>query len=161
MLASRGAISALPNSPYFYKRKRSGKSATTTREGVVSPGVTTGHELLRAALIGYQHQLDQLDVKIAEMRGQIGGKGSGPTSTPTTAASPGINPGAGRRTMSASARRKIATGQKRRWAEFHKARRKEGPPPKRRKMSAAGRERIAAATRKRWAEYRKQKKART
>jgi len=45
-----------------------------------------------------------------------------------------------RRTMSASARRKIAEAQKKRWAKFP-----------RRKMNASARAKIAAAARARWA----------
>ncbi len=68
--------------------------------------------------------------------------------------------------MSASARRKIATAQKKRWAEYHKtgapakatAAAKEAPA-KKRKLSAAGRKRIIEATKKRWAEFRAQKAA--
>jgi hypothetical protein len=50
----------------------------------------------------------------------------------------------GRRTMSASARKRIAAAQRLRWA-------KQKGTKVRRKMSAAGRARIAAAARKRWA----------
>jgi hypothetical protein len=54
-----------------------------------------------------------------------------------------------KRTMSATARRRIAADQRKRWAEAKKA---TGTPVKKakRKMSAAGRKRIAEATRKRW-----------
>jgi len=103
--------------------------------------VTTDHELLQAALVGYQHCLDEIEGKMAEIRGQI-------AITPTSA------PGPGRRKMSASARRRIAAGQKRRWAKFHKD---KPAPGKKRKMSAAGRKRIVEATKKRWAEYRAQR----
>lgn len=52
------------------------------------------------------------------------------------------------RTMSASARRKIAAAQKARWAKV-----KTGNPDQKpkRKMSAAGRKKIAAAAKARWA----------
>jgi hypothetical protein len=55
------------------------------------------------------------------------------------------------RTMSTSARRKIAAAQKARWAKVKAGKAdKSGQKPKR-KMSAAGRARIAAAAKARWA----------
>jgi hypothetical protein len=59
-----------------------------------------------------------------------------------------------KRTMSASARRKISLAQKARWAKQNG----QAPKPKH-KMSAAGRKRIAAASRARWAAFRAAKKA--
>jgi len=72
----------------------------------------------------------------------------------------------GRRTLSASARRRISLAQKKRWA---KARNGSQPavaiasaPAKRtRKISAAGKKRIAAAARARWAKFRAAKKRQT
>jgi hypothetical protein len=59
-----------------------------------------------------------------------------------------------RRTLSASARRRISLAQKARWA------RAKGHAPKpRRTISAAGRKRIAAAQRRRWAKVKAGKKA--
>jgi hypothetical protein len=52
----------------------------------------------------------------------------------------------GRRTLSASARKKISLAQKARWAKANG----QAPKPKR-TISAAGRRRIAAAQRARWA----------
>jgi|SRR5580700_8374393 hypothetical protein len=89
--------------------------------------------LLQAALIGYQHQQDQVEAKIAEIRSQLGEKG------------------VARKPMSPA-----SAGQHKRWAAVKLA---EQPAPKKRKMSAAGRKRIADATRKRWAEYRAKKAA--
>jgi hypothetical protein len=62
----------------------------------------------------------------------------------------GAKPTGRRRTMPASARRKIALAQKARWAK------QKGKP--RRTMSAAGRRRIAAAQRARWAKVKAQQK---
>ena len=100
------------------------------------------NELLRAALVGYQHQYDQIEAKMAEIRGQMG-----------TAPAPVSGPR--RRKMSASTRLKMAAAQKRRWAGLHEG--QGAAPRQKRKMSAAGRKRIAEATRKRWAEYLAQK----
>lgn len=58
-----------------------------------------------------------------------------------------------RRTLSASARRRISLAQKARWAKANG----RVPKPKR-TISVAGRKRIAAAQRTRWAKVRAQKK---
>lgn len=113
-------------------------------------------ELLRAALVGYQHQVSVLTDRIAEIKQQLGSQSSDGAVKPVADTS--------KRQVSAAGRRRMADAQKRRWAAFHD---KNGTPAKKasgkgqgkRKMSAAGRERIAAATRKRWAAYRAQKAA--
>jgi len=56
--------------------------------------------------------------------------------------------GSSRRTMSASARRKISLAQKARWAKQRTAKPKHT-------ISAAGRKRIAAAQRARWAKVKR------
>jgi cell division septum initiation protein DivIVA len=114
-------------------------------------------ELLEAALIGFQHKRDQVEQKIAELRSQIGGH---PASGPAPAAASGAS-APKKRTMSASARRRIALAQKKRWAVYKAAHgtKTVAPKPKKRVISAAGRARIVAATKKRWAAYRKAKKA--
>jgi hypothetical protein len=55
------------------------------------------------------------------------------------------------RTMSTSARRKIAAAQKARWAKVKGAKAENPDQKPKRKMSAAGRARIAAAAKARWA----------
>ena len=67
-----------------------------------------------------------------------------------------------RRTLSASARKRISLAQKARWAKRNakgQVQRKRGSKPsgKRRKLSAKSRAKIAAAQRARWAKVRKQK----
>jgi len=113
------------------------------------------NEILEAALIGFQHQRDQIQQKIAELQSRIGGQ---PASQPAAAAAKA--PAGKKRTMSASARRRIALAQKKRWAAF-KAQHKTAaaPKPQKRKLSAAGRARIVAATKKRWAAFRKSQEA--
>jgi hypothetical protein len=76
---------------------------------------THDHALLEAALIGYQHQAQQLAEKIAEIKQQLGGKSAAPAAKTATASAP-----AKKRTMSAAARKRIAAAQKKRWAEYHK-----------------------------------------
>jgi hypothetical protein len=58
--------------------------------------------------------------------------------------------------MSAAARERIATAQRKRWAAYHKG---QKAPAQKRQLSPAARKRIADATRKRWAAYRAQKAA--
>jgi hypothetical protein len=73
---------------------------------------TNDHALLEAALIGYQHQREQIDAKIAELRQELGGK------SPAAARAPA--PSGKKRQMSAAARKRIAAAQRKRWAEYHK-----------------------------------------
>jgi hypothetical protein len=63
--------------------------------------------------------------------------------------------------MSASARRRIALAQKKRWAVYkaEHGTKTAAPKPHKRVISAAGRARIIAATKKRWAAYRKAQEA--
>jgi len=75
---------------------------------------TTDHALLEAALIGYRHQREQIDAKIAELRKEIGGK------PPAAAKAPAPAVTGKKRQMSAAARKRIAAAQKKRWAEYHK-----------------------------------------
>jgi serine phosphatase RsbU (regulator of sigma subunit) len=74
---------------------------------------TNDHALLEAALIGYQHQAEQIAEKIAVIRHQLSGKST--SAAPKAAAAP-----AKKRSMSAAARKRIAAAQKKRWAEYHK-----------------------------------------
>jgi hypothetical protein len=67
---------------------------------------------LEMALIGYQIEKQKIDEKIREIASRL--KGEAPQ-----AAAPEKAPGK-RRVMSASARRRIAKAQKKRWAEHRK-----------------------------------------
>jgi hypothetical protein len=69
--------------------------------------------LLRAALIGYENQLAQIDKAMADIRRQLRLTGSAGTAP----AQPG------RRAMSAAARKRIAAAQKKRWAAYRKNKR--------------------------------------
>jgi len=110
-------------------------------------------EILQAAIIGLQHESSRIDEKIAEIRARIGGTNRAVTTD-------GNKP-VRKRALSASARRRIAAAQRRRWATFRKT--GQGTEPvkqqkpakaKKRNISAAGKKRIAEATRKRWAAFR-------
>jgi hypothetical protein len=59
--------------------------------------------------------------------------------------------------MSAAARKRIGTAQRKRWAAVRKNHSlgKSAAAPKKRKLSAAGRRAIIEATRKRWAAVRR------
>ena len=73
---------------------------------------------LRAALVGYQNQLAQIEQAMADLRRRIkkapgGGTGTAPAQRT-------------KRTMSAAARRRIAAAQKKRWAAYKKAKSAKG-----------------------------------
>jgi len=104
--------------------------------------------IIEAAIYGFEAQKRALDAQIAELRAML-------SNAPAEAATI-TNPGHPRRKISVAARKKMAAGQRKRWANVkgevaHAA--PASPKPKR-KLSAAGRAAIAAATKKRWAAYR-------
>ena len=109
--------------------------------------------ILEAALVGYQHQIEEIEAKMSEIRRQLGNPDAEAEPTAET------EPKAKRRSMTAAARRRISAAQKKRWADFHKTQDEPALPKKKRVLSAAGRKRIADATRKRWAEHRAKKAA--
>src|SRR5450432_2597533 len=109
-------------------------------------------DTLQAALVGCQHQIDDIHARIAEIRGalgfkvgfkvgvKIGVKGAVKRGVKTTAQS-GSGPTAGpRRKAGAAGRAKP-----------------EKPIKAKRRLSAAGRAAIVAATKKRWAALREEK----
>jgi hypothetical protein len=109
------------------------------------------------ALVGYTTQKAKIEAAIAEIRATLGSQAT-ELSKGVTGASP-ASPAGTRRAMSASARRRIAAAQKKRWADYH---REHGQPVKaKRKLSAAGRKAIADAARRRWEALRKAKSAAT
>ena len=77
--------------------------------------LTIDSSILEAALIGYQHQRDEIDVKMAEIRRQIGGQ------TPQASGSAGTVEAPRKRVLSAAARKRMGAAQRKRWAEFKKA----------------------------------------
>lgn len=115
--------------------------------------------VLEAALAGLQAQRERIFEQIAQVRGTLGQGASREVASSDAAVKPT------RRQMSASARRRIAEAQKKRWAAFNKSKAVAVPKkvagkaatPRRRKLSAAGRKAIAEAARKRWAEFREKK----
>ena len=107
-------------------------------------------QILTAAILGFEEQKRHIDVQIAELRAMLDG---GPTK-PTPAATP--EPLTRKRKISAAARRRMALGQKARWAKLKGESEPLAPAttdvakPKRR-ISVAGRKAISDATKRRWA----------
>jgi hypothetical protein len=111
-------------------------------------------EILEAALIGLAVKRSEIEEKMTELRRQIGGGSDGRPSSTGVDSAPAVK----KRTLSVSARKRIAAAQRKRWRELKNAQ-TEAAPVKKRKLSAAGRKRIIAATKKRWAEYKAKKAA--
>ncbi len=74
-------------------------------------------DLLRAALIGYEQKLAELEATIAGIKKQIGGGGA--PRKAAAVAPEGDKPAKKRRVMSPTARKRIADAQKKRWAAYH------------------------------------------
>jgi hypothetical protein len=114
------------------------------------PKLKMDRTILEAALVGLGHKMGEVTQKIAEIKQMLGGDGRTGVQTQGT-----------RRTMSAAARARIATAQRKRWAAQKKQQGQEPPAkqsaPMKRKISPAARKRMAEATRKRWAEFRAKK----
>ena len=108
--------------------------------------------LLSMALVGYESEKAKIEAVIAEIRAELAQRSPG---RPRAVASETAPASLRKRTMSTSARRRIAIAQKKRWAAFKKA--KATPVKPKRKLSAAGRKAIIEAVRKRWAAVRKAK----
>src|SRR6478672_13062859 len=93
-------------------------------------------EIINAAIEGFEAQKVRLDTQIADLRQML--EGGSPEAAATKEAGPG------KRKVSAAARRRMALGQKKRWAAIKGT--TESPshattlePSKKRKLSAAGR----------------------
>ncbi len=119
--------------------------------------------ILEMAIVGYGVQREKITAKIAHVQSQLDtARGGVQVTTGVDGATP-----VRRRTMSAAARGRIATAQKKRWAAFHKANGepaeaqpvKAQPAKSKRKLSAAGRRAVQDATRKRWAAFHKAQRA--
>jgi hypothetical protein len=106
-------------------------------------------EIIAAAIEGFESQKRRIDAQIGELRAMLtGGRTEGAVApeAPTR-----------KRKVSAAARRRMAEGQRKRWAAIKveskqpaSANRPEPAKPKR-KISAAGRRAISEATKRRWA----------
>jgi hypothetical protein len=113
-------------------------------------------EIIEAAILGFEQQKRNIDVRIAELREMLDGSPTKTKTATTPAASKEAAPR--KRTMSAAGRKAIAAAQRKRWAASHGE--SDGASVKvtrkaKRKLSAAGRAAIVAALKKRWAAKKK------
>jgi hypothetical protein len=106
-------------------------------------------EIIAAAIEGFESQKRRIDTQIVELRTMLSGGRSEGTVAPEAPTR--------KRKVSAAARRRMAEGQKKRWAAIkaesqkpEPAARPEPAKPKR-KISAAARRAISEATKRRWA----------
>jgi len=110
------------------------------------------HEIITAAIDGFEAQKKRIDAQIADLREALTGNGAHAVGVPESAQP--------RRKISAAARKRIADAQRKRWAAMkgrsERSATVEAARPKRR-ISAAGRKRILEALKKRWAAYRAEK----
>jgi hypothetical protein len=154
-------VSSIPTQPSGHRRNRVKKYRSQISYDVLreNQGMAkeSDTELLKAALFGYQVQSERLEATIADIKAQLGHRGPG--RRPKVATNGSEQPAPKKRTMSASARKRIALAQKKRWATYHEQQSEPTKPAKRkkRKMSAEGKARIAEATKARWEAYRKAK----
>src|SRR5262245_20619731 len=104
-------------------------------------------EIIHAAIEGFESQKLRLDSQISELRAMLNG------AQPKAVAAPQRGP---RRKVSAAARKRMAEGQRKRWAAAKGASEPvvTQPAKRKRRLSAAGRAAIVAALKKRWASKR-------
>lgn len=107
-------------------------------------------EIINAAIEGFESQKKRIDLQIANLKAMLTGRSTEPSTTGVdgSAELPAVQP---KRTISAAARRRMALGQKKRWAAIKKASAPEPESPKKSRLSPAGRRAIAAAAKKSWA----------
>src|SRR5580700_7648774 len=98
-------------------------------------------DLLAMALVGYEREKSKIEAIIADIRAQLGLRGPG---RPKAVATIAAGPAATKRTLSASARKRIAEAQRKRWAVIKGT--KAAPAKAKRRLSAAGRKAIIEAT---------------
>ena len=104
--------------------------------------------IINAAILGFEQQKARIDDQIAELRATLPGSHTEPAAAPEATTV--------KRKISAAARRRMALGQKARWAKLKGESVSPAPiatpePLKtKRKLSAAGRAAIVAATKARW-----------
>jgi hypothetical protein len=117
------------------------------------------NSILEMAVRGYEAERDRISAAMAEIRAELGQRG---TSRTITTAMGTDRTAPKKRTMSASARARIAAAQRARWKAYKKAKAEpaqaHAEKAKKRKLSAAGRRAIQLATKKRWAAYHKAQK---
>jgi len=77
---------------------------------------TSDPATLAMALVGYELEKQKIDEKIRQIRAQLGGRISG-LATTNSGSAKAAGP---RRTLSVSARKRIAAAQRKRWAEHRR-----------------------------------------
>jgi hypothetical protein len=113
---------------------------------------TLTHEIIEAAIAGFEGQKHKIDAQIAELRAMLSGTPAAAPVAHTTAPTKAAR--GGKRKFSAEAIKRMREAQQRRWAKIKgtsESPAQETTAKRRRKMSAAGRKAIAAAQKKRWA----------
>ena len=105
-------------------------------------------EIIAAAIEGFESQKRRIDTQIGELRAMLSGTSSEGAATPEAPKR--------KRKVSAAARRRMALGQKKRWAAIKAESQGQAlttpePAKPKRKISAAGRRAISEATKRRWA----------
>ena len=106
------------------------------------------HEIITAAILGFEEQERHIDTRITELRAVLTGGPAAPATTPEP-------PTRKRKKFSAASRRKMAMAQKARWAILKGESEPSAPatpktPKPKRRISKEGMARIIAATKKRW-----------
>lgn len=109
--------------------------------------------IIEAAILGFEFQKKDLDIKIAELKTMLDGGSAATTAMPEATIGK-------RKKFSAASRRKMALAQKARWAKIKGESEPAVPAtPKakkaKRKLSAEGRANIVKALKKRWAAKKK------
>src|SRR2546422_12329 len=123
-------------------------SNTTESSAKYVPTPKLNAEIIAAAIEGFESQKRRIDTQIGELRAMLSGSRSEGAATPEATTR--------KRKVSAAARRRMAEGQKKRWAAIKaesqgQASATPEPAKPKRKMSAAGRRAISDATKRRWA----------
>jgi hypothetical protein len=83
------------------------------------------HDILEAAILGYQAQINQIESKIAGIRAQLAGAGLSAAPAKGGGGLPGPFKKA-RKKLSAKARKAIGAAAKKRWAEWRKKQQGKG-----------------------------------
>jgi hypothetical protein len=103
------------------------------------------HEIITAAIEGFESQKRRIDGQIAELHAMLPGRSTETVATPEAPK---------RKKFSAASRRKMAMAQKARWAKIKESEPSAPATPKatkpKRRISKEGMARIIAATKKRW-----------
>jgi hypothetical protein len=82
-------------------------------------------ELLAMALVGYGMELNEIKLKISALQSMLRENGTGRLRVADVPAPIKLRYPKGRKPFSETAKRKMAEAQKRRWARYHAAQKKE------------------------------------